>query len=138
MVRRSRYIAILTPILALISMIPDIGVQNTPISGRAFFSTPTSGYPVLVPDIGPGDPISGHSIIRYRVTLLSDIGCDVGYKSDISTDNFSFRQVLLPGTNTMIAMILTAIAVGIARWTQVRFISCLISYHLRTPRLTIL
>ena len=34
------------------------------------------------------------------------------------TDNFLFRQVLLPRTITMIAMILTAIAVKIAIWTQ--------------------
>ena len=43
----------------------------------------------------------------------SDIEADIGTYSEISTDNISFRLVLLPGTNTTIAIIMTAIAVGI-------------------------
>ena len=53
-----------------------------------------------------------------NIGLRSDIGSDIGSSSDICTDNFSFCQVLLPGTNTIIAMIMTAIAVGIERWTE--------------------
>jgi hypothetical protein len=54
-----------------ISFVFTISCTNTPILGHEFFCVPISGYLVKVPDIGV--PISGDSIIRYSVTLLSDI-----------------------------------------------------------------
>ena len=61
-----------------------------------------------------GLQISGFAEIRYSniasgspcigSDIRSDIEADIGSYLEISTDNFSFCQVLLPGTNRVIAM----------------------------------
>jgi hypothetical protein len=87
-VRRYRYIVILTPIPALISMKPDIGVH--PISG-----IPTSG----IPNIGY-TPISGYpisTIYRYRISRYRDTRYRVYTDIGISDIGHDFSRFCLPG-----------------------------------------
>ena len=110
--------------------------KKTPISGQFFTISEVArrGMRRYVSDIVSDILNIGHDI-RYRdqkhyivifyadielanIGFQSDNGFDIGSSSDIGTNNLSFRQVLLPGTNTIIAMIMTAITVGIERWTK--------------------